>query len=123
MTGRQGRAKRFTPRGGRGCGAAPLILALAALGAHAQDGAGPRPDRGQIDAGRAIYEQNCSPCHGAHMADPQGAFDLRTFPHDQHERFVGSVKAGKNNMPPWGDLFTASQIEALWAYVTTGEAR
>ena len=82
-----------------------------------------QPDSAQVDAGRAIYEQNCSPCHGAHMADPQGAFDLRKFPHDEHERFITSVKRGKNSMPPWGDLFTAEQIEALWAYVISGDKR
>ncbi len=55
------------------------------------------------------------------MADPQGAFDLRTFPRDQKRRFVTSVMNGKNNMPPWGDLLTPEDIEALWAYVMAGE--
>jgi mono/diheme cytochrome c family protein len=98
-----------------------LFFAAAALPAFAQEGNG--PDHARTAAGRAIYEQNCSPCHGARMADPQGAFDLRTFPPDQHERFVHSVKAGKNNMPPWGDLFTDEQIESLWSYVVAGERR
>jgi mono/diheme cytochrome c family protein len=75
----------------------------------------------QIRAGRAIFDRNCSPCHGAHMADPQGAFDLRTFPHDQHSRFVDSVTKGKNSMPAWGDLLKPDEIEALWAYVVAGE--
>ena len=57
------------------------------------------------------------------MADPQGAFDLRTFPHGEHDRFVTSVKRGKNSMPPWGDLFTDEQIESLWAYVVSGGKR
>jgi mono/diheme cytochrome c family protein len=55
------------------------------------------------------------------MADPQGAFDLRTFPHDQHSRFVNSVTKGKNSMPAWGDLLKPVEIEALWAYVVAGE--
>ena len=55
------------------------------------------------------------------MADPQGAFDLRTFPQVQHTRFVNSVTNGKNSMPPWGDLFNADDIEALWSYVVAGE--
>jgi mono/diheme cytochrome c family protein len=78
-------------------------------------------DPAQAQAGAAIYEQNCSPCHGPHMADPQGAFDLRKFPPDQQNRFVNSVTRGKNNMPPWGDLLSADDIAALWAYVMTGE--
>jgi mono/diheme cytochrome c family protein len=76
---------------------------------------------GQIRAGAEIYARNCSPCHGARMADPEGAFNLRNFPHDQHDRFVGSVTRGKNQMPPWGDLLKAQDIEALWAYVVAGE--
>src|SRR5215475_5000798 len=46
---------------------------------------------------------------------------LRKFPPDQRERFVNSVTRGKNQMPPWGDFFKPEQLEALWAYVTTGE--
>ena len=75
----------------------------------------------QIAAGAELYATNCSPCHGSRMLDPEGAFNLRKFPHDQHDRFVNSVSRGKNQMPPWGDFFKPEQIEALWAYVVAGE--
>jgi len=75
----------------------------------------------QIATGADIYERNCSPCHGPHMLDPQAAFNLKTFPHDQHDRFVNSVARGKNQMPPWGDMLKPDDIEALWAYVVAGE--
>lgn len=75
----------------------------------------------QIAAGADLYATNCSPCHGARMLDPEGAFNLRKFPPDQHDRFVNSVTRGKNQMPPWGDFFKPEQIEALWAYVVAGE--
>jgi cytochrome c6 len=55
------------------------------------------------------------------MQNPESAFDLTKFPHDQHERFVNSVTRGKNMMPPWGDLLAAADIEALWSYVVAGE--
>ena len=74
-----------------------------------------------INKGAGIYAQNCAPCHGPHMADPQGAFDLRSFPHDQKSRFVISVTKGKNAMPPWGDVFKTDDIDALWAYLIAGE--
>ena len=77
----------------------------------------------RIAAGSAIFARNCSPCHGARMRDPDSAFDLRTFPPDQHDRFVSSVTHGKKQMPPWGDLLGADQIESLWAYVMAGEQR
>jgi len=76
-----------------------------------------------IMQGAAIYSQNCAPCHGPRMADPQGAFDLRTFPPDQKSRFLNSVTNGKSSMPPWGGLFNAAEIESLWAYVMAGEKK
>jgi mono/diheme cytochrome c family protein len=74
----------------------------------------------QVEKGADIYENNCSPCHGPRMLDPQSAFNLRNFPRDQRERFVASVTRGKNQMPPWGDMLKPDDIEALWAYVLTG---
>ena len=75
----------------------------------------------QIRLGAEIFSRNCSPCHGPRMQDPEGAFDLRTFPPDQHARFVNSVSRGKNSMPPWAGLLKPEEIEALWAYVVAGE--
>ncbi len=75
----------------------------------------------QIARGATIFARNCSPCHGPRMRDPESAFNLRNFPHDEHDRFVTSVTRGKNNMPPWGDLLKSDDIEALWAYVIAGE--
>jgi mono/diheme cytochrome c family protein len=103
-----------------GCGAraAIMIAAVIALGAAAaaQDVS---PQR--IETGAKIFARNCSPCHGPRMRDPESAFDLRTFPHDAHDRFIASVTRGKNQMPPWGDLLEPEEIEALWAYVVAGE--
>lgn len=98
---------------------AGLVLAcfFAFSAAQAQDAF----DAALVKKGAAIYDQNCSACHGARMLDPQGAFDLRTFPRDDKSRFVTSVTKGKNQMPPWGDLLKPDDIEALWAYVTAGE--
>ena len=76
---------------------------------------------GEVKQGAAIYAQNCAPCHGPQMRDPDAAFDLRKFPPDQKGRFVQSVTKGKNAMPPWGDLFKEGEIDALWAYVMAGE--
>jgi mono/diheme cytochrome c family protein len=77
----------------------------------------------QIATGAEIFARNCSPCHGPRMQDPESAFDLRKFPPGEHDRFVRSVTNGKNQMPPWGDLLKADDIEALWAYVTMGEKK
>src|SRR5688572_2100268 len=71
----------------------------------------------QVKTGAAIYAQNCSPCHGPRMLDPQAPMDLKKFPPDQKSRFMTSVAKGKNQMPPFGGLFSDREIEALWAYV------
>jgi mono/diheme cytochrome c family protein len=45
--------------------------------------------------------------------------DLRKFP-DDRQRFVTTVKSGKNGrMPPWGDLLDDDQIGDLWAYISS----
>ncbi len=77
----------------------------------------------QIKSGSPTYAQHCAACHGPRMADPEGSFDLRTFPRDQKNRFLTSVTKGKNSMPPWGGLLKPEEIEALWAYVVVGEKR
>ena len=94
-------------------------LALAATPVTAMTEESFSPD--QLRAGAEIFERNCAPCHGPQMRDPESAFDLRKFPHNQHDRFVNSVTRGKNQMPPWGDMLKSDEIEALWAYVTVGE--
>lgn len=100
------------------------VLALACATASAQSAKKPEKfSKKQIAQGAEIFARNCSPCHGAHMDDPNGAFDLRTFPPDQHDRFINSVTNGKNSMPPWGGLLKPVDIEALWAYVMAGEKR
>lgn len=93
---------------------------IAALVLACSPAAAQTPER--VKAGAEIYERNCSPCHGARMMDPQGASDLRKFPHDQRERFLNSVTKGKNQMPPWGGLLKPEDVEALWAYVVNAES-
>ena len=98
---------------------ASLIACSCAARAEQEETPGPET----IKRGSALYSQHCSPCHGPRMADPEGAFDLRKFPPDQHGRFVNSVTNGKNSMPPWGGLFKRDEIDALWAYVSQGEKK
>ena len=90
-------------------------LAVACVPAMAQQAEPFTPQ--QLKTGADLYARNCSPCHGARMLDPQGAFDLTKFPQDQRERFVNAVTRGKNQMPAWGDLLKPEEVEALWAYV------
>ncbi|HWF38553.1 MAG TPA: cytochrome c [Candidatus Acidoferrales bacterium] len=101
--------------------AALALVCLPAISAPSAKKPSQKFTKKQIAHGADVYARNCSPCHGAHMDDPNGAFDLRTFPPDQHDRFVNSVTNGKNSMPPWGSLLKPADIEALWAYVMAGQ--
>jgi mono/diheme cytochrome c family protein len=98
-----------------------VSVALAALAPATRGHAAEQFSDTQIRRGADLYAQNCSPCHGPQMLDPQGTFDLRTFPPGEKGRFVTSVVKGKNQMPPWGSLFKSDDIDALWAYVIAGE--
>jgi cytochrome c55X len=111
---------------------AGIIQALALLltaGAIAAEGAD-KPAEGQqplslnemIDKGRASYAHRCSHCHGINMVSAGTVtYNLRTFPHDQRERFFDVVTNGKNNrMPPWGDLMSQEEIANVWEYIKTG---
>ena len=93
---------------------------VASPGARAAD-AVPGGNAARVDEGRRIYAQHCSHCHGFNMVSAGTVtFDLREFPRNGKDRFLESVVNGKNNrMPPWGDVLSVDEIEAIWAYVLT----
>ena len=71
------------------------------------------------DLGREVYDDFCVTCHGRDMVNPGGVtFDLRKFPKDAAERFVGSVLNGKGNgMPPWRDKLSDDPLNPR--YITS----
>ena len=93
-----------------------LIIALSAASALSQQSFPPA----QVKRGAETFATFCTPCHGERMSNPD-LFNLREFPKDQRSRFIDSVSNGKNAMPPWRGQITPDEIEALWAYVVTGE--
>ena len=78
-----------------------------------------RADPAAVAQGNALYARHCSHCHGFNMVTPGTiAPDLRQFPRNAKERFLTAVLYGKNNrMPPWGEVLSRDDIDALWAYV------
>jgi mono/diheme cytochrome c family protein len=97
---------------------AVLGLALSCASAGAQ---GPQFPPEQVARGAQLFALNCATCHGTRMRNPQWAIDLHTFPRDAKARFVDSVMNGKRNMPPWDDVLKPDDLDALWAYVSTGD--
>jgi mono/diheme cytochrome c family protein len=97
-------------------GAICALMLVAVLRARAEDAAA---------AGERVYENYCATCHGDQLQNNSGGltFDLRRLKSDEYPRFVNSVTNGKNRMPPWKGVLTATQIEQLWAYVRSSDAR
>jgi mono/diheme cytochrome c family protein len=100
---------------------ASLVVAFTLLCVRASTQEPPKFPPEQIKNGAELFGLHCATCHGTRMRNPQWAIDLRTFPRDAHDRFVDSVTYGKRNMPPWEDVFSPNELEALWAYVIAGE--
>ena len=71
----------------------------------------------RIEQGKKMYKQFCLRCHGPEMNVSGNAFDLRTFPLEQRDRFFQSVTNGKRQMPPFKGALTEEDIGILWAYV------
>jgi cytochrome c55X len=102
--------------------AAALAVAVSAAAGATPAPTDPAADAAQVQRGKQLYANHCSHCHGFNMVSAGNVtFDLRTFPHDQRDRFFESVTNGRDNrMPPWGDVLTQDDIGDIWAYVLTG---
>ena len=81
---------------------------------------GGNADAARVAAGKALYDNLCSHCHGFGMVNAGNVVpDLREFNGDE-ARFVDTVTHGRNNrMPPWGDVLSPVEIKELWAYIQT----
>ena len=97
---------------------AVIGLAFASADAGAQS---PQFSPDLVARGVQLFALNCATCHGTRMRNPQWAIDLHTFPRDAKARFADSVMNGKRNMPSWDDVLTPDDVDALWAYVSTGD--
>ena len=94
-----------------------VALALAA-GATLAQPAAPATVADEVNDGKRLYTSYCTRCHGVNLVSSGGAFfDLRTFPRDDKERFMRSVKEGKRAMPAWGGIIKPPEMEAIWAYI------
>lgn len=94
-----------------------LVAVAAGVGVQHLSAEDALPD--PVKRGAKVYAQSCAQCHGNNMVNPGNAsFDLRTFPVNQHDRFIYSLTNGKRAMPAWDGIVTQAQMEDLWAYVS-----
>lgn len=88
------------------------LLALNIAPAYASDD--------QLAASEQLYNEFCSHCHGPKMVNPgTSSYDLRKYPRDKKQDFLSTVKAGKGDMPAWGDILSHEEVEVIWYYVST----
>jgi mono/diheme cytochrome c family protein len=91
-----------------------MAASLSPLSAQPAD---PQPS---VSKGRQLYTSFCARCHGVNMVTTGAAFDLRSFPSDQPDRFERSVNQGVRTMPAWGAILKPADVQALWHFVIAG---
>jgi mono/diheme cytochrome c family protein len=123
-------------------GVAILMIGLVALNiwSRTKGNQAGSADTQQIALGRQVYAARCASCHGANLeGQPNWQQDLPTGgrpapPHDEtghtwhhsDDSLFTTVKFGgqatsppgyKSNMPPFGDVLSDNEIEAVLAYI------
>jgi mono/diheme cytochrome c family protein len=92
-------------------GAGLVVCALTAAGSAAAQ------DQALVAAGAEVYNTHCAECHGERLVNPGSSFDLRKLGAGERARFDTSVTEGKGQMPAWGGVVDAKQMDQLWAYI------
>jgi mono/diheme cytochrome c family protein len=93
-----------------------LRAGLAVCALTAAEGAAAQ-DQALITAGAEVYSTHCAECHGERLVNPGSSFDLRRLGNGERARFDTSVTEGKGQMPAWGGVLDAKQMDQLWAYI------
>lgn len=117
---------------GRACRAIRTLTLAACTTAAACSRFAPAAEPVAVDA-PALFLQACAKCHGADgrgglsmVANGPRPIDL-TSPEWQGARsdqeLVTAIRAGRGAMPPFADVLTAQQIDALASYVRTLKAQ
>ena len=90
-----------------------LMALLPAAPSFADDGGHPL-----FNTGKSAFKDFCAHCHGIDMVNPgTSSYDLRKWPIDNKTGFVSAVMKGRGDMPAWGDILFAEEVDALWVYV------
>jgi mono/diheme cytochrome c family protein len=96
-------------------GVAALILSVTGGAASAQSDV---DDPAEVEAGRMVYEANCSGCHGA---EGQGSdvgrslTDIAT--QGERSRHIETVTNGRNTMPAFGGSLDETEVSAVVSFV------
>ena len=103
----------------RGCVVVVIALAVVAtfMPISLAQNASPAAEDARIAAGENVYNTYCQVCHGDRLVSTGQTFDLRRLTAGDRARFEGSVRNGKNQMPPWKGVLSEAEIDQLWYYI------
>jgi mono/diheme cytochrome c family protein len=110
--------------------AAGCLFAVSAAVSGVSTAAGAQRGRGQsqVERGRAVYEANCTRCHGAdgmghtrlaEVVEPPDMTDPAWRRQRSTSRMIASVSNGRGQMPSFKKKLTRQEIGAAVAYVRT----
>jgi quinohemoprotein ethanol dehydrogenase len=98
----------------RCCAAAAISYALLSAAAGAQDAVA---DKLAVDAGETVYNTYCAVCHGDGLVSTGQFPNLRRLKANDRAKFNTTVRGGRNQMPPWNDVLSNTEIDQLWAFI------
>jgi cytochrome c55X len=87
---------------------------LSAAAASAQDA---MSGKAKLEAGETVYSNYCAVCHGDRLVSTGQFPNLRRLTANDRAKFDTTVRNGRNQMPPWKDVLSDSEIDQLWAYI------
>jgi len=76
-------------------------------------------DAQTVAAGAALYDGNCSQCHGIHAVSGGVLPDLRKLTAEKHQMFLGILYGGRvpDGMPSFADNLKPEQVEQVHQYL------
>jgi mono/diheme cytochrome c family protein len=103
----------------RACGSVVIALATVPtfMPISLAQNASPAAEDAKIAAGENVYNTYCQVCHGDRLVSTGQTFDLRRLTAGDRARFEGSVRNGKNQMPPWKGVLSEAEIDQIWHYI------
>ena len=74
-------------------------------------------DQALVEAGAAVYAQNCAECHGEELRSAGSIPDLRKLRATERSHFNEMLSEGRGQMPAWGGVLEDAAFDQLWAYI------
>ena len=76
-------------------------------------------DAAAVAAGAALYDGNCSQCHGIHAVSGGVLPDLRKLTREKHDMFLGILYGGRvpDGMPSFAEALKPEQVEQVHQYL------